>query len=95
MIYNRLNDFEVRPKQQSMTEILVAHQRQNSSSCLCGWSKLGHSHPEHQADALTAAGFGPVKAEQGPPTHSCPERLMDGRNEIRCWLPAGHEGAHK
>lgn len=23
---------------------------------------------------------------------SCPTRLMDGRNEIRCWLPAGHEG---
>lgn len=26
---------------------------------------------------------------------SCPTRLMDGRNEIRCWLPAGHEGACK
>lgn len=23
---------------------------------------------------------------------SCPTRLMDGRNEIRCWLTAGHEG---
>jgi hypothetical protein len=23
---------------------------------------------------------------------SCPTRLMDGRNEIRCWLVAGHEG---
>jgi hypothetical protein len=26
---------------------------------------------------------------------SCPTRLMDGRNEIRCWLPAGHEGECK
>jgi len=23
---------------------------------------------------------------------SCPTRLMDGRNEIRCWLNEGHEG---
>lgn len=26
---------------------------------------------------------------------SCPTRLMDGRNEIRCWLPAGHDGECK
>lgn len=26
------------------------------------------------------------------PEQSCPTRLMDGRNEIRCWLTAGHEG---
>lgn len=26
------------------------------------------------------------------PARSCPTRLMDGRNEIRCWLTAGHEG---
>ncbi len=26
------------------------------------------------------------------PAKSCPTRLMDGRNEIRCWLTAGHEG---
>lgn len=42
----------------TMTEVLVDHQRQNSSGCLCGWAKLGHSHPEHQAEALNAAGFG-------------------------------------
>ena len=23
---------------------------------------------------------------------SCPTRLMDGRNEIRCWFDADHEG---
>ena len=23
---------------------------------------------------------------------SCPTRLVDGRNEIRCWLTEGHEG---
>lgn len=43
--YNRLNDFEVRPKQ-------------------------------------------PVQESE----KSCPTRLMDGRNELRCWLLAGHEG---
>lgn len=26
---------------------------------------------------------------------SCPVRLMDGRNEISCWLEAGHEGKCK
>lgn len=45
----------------TMAEVLVEHQRHNASSCLCGWAKLGHSHPEHQAAALTAAGFGDVK----------------------------------
>ena len=26
---------------------------------------------------------------------SCPTRLLDGRNEIRCWSTAGHEGPCK
>lgn len=33
--------------------------------------------------------------QQTPPVEpaaSCPTRLMDGRNELRCWLPLGHEG---
>jgi len=29
------------------------------------------------------------------PPASCPARLTDGRNELRCWLTAGHEGDHK
>ena len=41
---------------------------------------------------LAAAGFGPVKEIRPEPQKSCPTRLMDGRNEIRCWLTAGHEG---
>jgi hypothetical protein len=53
-----------------MAEVLTAHQRQNSSSCLCGWSELGKSHPEHQAGVLSAAGFGPVKeARAGTQEH--------------------------
>lgn len=44
-----------------VAEVLVKHQRQNASSCLCGWAELGHSHPEHQAEQLTAAGFGDVR----------------------------------
>jgi hypothetical protein len=44
-----------------MAEVLTEHQRQNASSCLCGWAKLGHSHPEHQEAMLAAAGFGLVK----------------------------------
>jgi hypothetical protein len=37
--------------------ILTAHQRQDSRSCLCGWSKLGASHARHQVAALRAAGL--------------------------------------
>ena len=29
--------------------VLIAHQRRDNSSCLCGWAKLGLSHPLHQA----------------------------------------------
>ena len=36
-------------------EILVAHQRFDSGSCLCGWSELGKSHPAHQVAMLYEA----------------------------------------
>lgn len=36
--------------------VLVAHQRRDSASCLCGWSYLGRSHADHVASALAAAG---------------------------------------
>ena len=38
------------------TDVLMTHQRRDSSSCLCGWSDLGKSHPEHVAAALEQAG---------------------------------------
>lgn len=44
----------------------------------------------HYAEALRAAGY--RKVEGVPVRKSCPTRLMDGRNEIRCWLDADHEG---
>lgn len=28
-------------------DVLVAHQRRDIGGCLCGWSDLGKSHPEH------------------------------------------------
>ena len=37
-----------------IADVLTAHQRQGSQHCLCGWGKLGHSHAEHQADAVLA-----------------------------------------
>lgn len=36
--------------------ILVAHQRKDAATCLCGWSELGHSHAEHVAEILDLAG---------------------------------------
>lgn len=35
--------------------ILVAHQRRDLGSCLCGWSELGKSHPGHQVAMLREA----------------------------------------
>ena len=36
--------------------ILVAHQRRDIGSCLCGWAELGRSHPGHQVQMLAGAG---------------------------------------
>lgn len=36
--------------------VLVAHQRYDASSCLCGWSELGQSWADHVAAVLDAAG---------------------------------------
>ncbi len=36
-------------------EILIAHQRFDVGSCLCGWSELGRSHPGHQVAMLREA----------------------------------------
>lgn len=36
--------------------ILVAHQRHDIQSCLCGWAQLGASHAAHQVDMLRRAG---------------------------------------
>lgn len=38
-------------------DALVAHQRFDNRSCLCGWAELGKSHPRHVAGVLAAAGL--------------------------------------
>lgn len=30
-----------------LLKVLVYHQHNEDSSCICGWAKLGKSHPEH------------------------------------------------
>lgn len=47
--------------------VLVAHQRYNASSCLCGWSELGQSWAEHVASVLDAAGA----LRDRPPVGEC------------------------
>lgn len=37
--------------------ILIAHQRRDVGSCLCGWAQLGRSHAGHQAAKLREAGL--------------------------------------
>jgi hypothetical protein len=39
----------------AVTKVLVAHQRRDNSSCLCGWARLGFSHPTHQAALVLEA----------------------------------------
>lgn len=36
-------------------KILIAHQRRDYRSCICGWSELGKSHPGHQVAMLAEA----------------------------------------
>jgi len=68
-----------------MTDVLVAHQRQNSSGCLCSWAELGKSHPEHQTAMLTAAGFGPVKeaAAQMASVRRVADRIEAAAHQLR------------
>lgn len=42
---------------QQAEAILIAHQRRDVGSCLCGWSELGKSHAGHQVAELRAAGL--------------------------------------
>lgn len=37
--------------------ILIAHQRRDIGSCLCGWAELGRSHAGHQVAKLREAGL--------------------------------------
>lgn len=44
--------------------VLVAHQRRDAESCLCGWNKWGASHAEHVWRMLTLARLSPPAATQ-------------------------------
>jgi hypothetical protein len=37
---------------EKLIEILVAHQRRDIGSCLCGWAELGRSHAVHVAEEI-------------------------------------------
>ena len=45
-----------RTYEQLAEAVLVAHQRRDAGSCLCGWGELGQSHARHVARVLRAAG---------------------------------------
>lgn len=46
------------------TAVLVAHQRRDISGCICGWAKLGASHPAHQVAMLRSAGLSIGRADE-------------------------------
>lgn len=31
----------------AIIDVLIAHQRRDIKGCICGWERLGHSHPAH------------------------------------------------
>lgn len=42
-------------ERQLLIAVLVAHQRKDIHGCICGWAKVGRSHPEHVVDCYDAA----------------------------------------
>jgi hypothetical protein len=46
--------------------ILIAHQRMDPRSCLCGWNPLGQLHAAHQVEQLDAAGLFRERAPEAP-----------------------------
>lgn len=52
----------------STLEVLVAHQRKDAGSCLCGWGvdtgDLGRSHADHVLDEFERAGWAVVPWHQ-------------------------------
>lgn len=74
---------------------VIAHHRhdEDGRSCLgCDAGSYAEDSPEWPCSTIELILEG---LPTGPPLASCPTRLMDGRNEIRCWLPAGHPGECK
>lgn len=68
-------------------------------SCGIGTNKLMHTYWVHSEEKAVDSfkSHRALHIELDPwnrpaPAQNCPTRLMDGRNEIRCWLTAGHEG---
>jgi hypothetical protein len=49
-----------RPK---LVDVLIAHQRRDSESCICGWAELGKSHSRHQ-EAMVRAAVGATEGQQ-------------------------------
>ncbi len=65
--------------------ILVAHQRRDIESCLCGWAQLGQSHAGHQVLMLVAAGLlASERAAVDCPSH----RLVQHRDRRPPWCNA-------
>jgi hypothetical protein len=79
--------------------ILIAHQRRDVGSCLCGWAELGKSHAAHQVAMLCEAGLLATlaihtdsqncQAETRSWDHFTPEQ-MDSY-WIRCTLAGQHD----
>lgn len=50
------DDASVQPVER-VRALLIAHQRRDVGSCLCGWDELGRSHAGHVAYTLDRAGL--------------------------------------
>ena len=67
---------DIRYSRAVLVEVLIYHQRTNTSGCHCGWGVLGASYAEHVADvyeeSMLAAGLllrGVPRSTDDPPAY--------------------------
>lgn len=56
-----------------LLETLIYHQRRDHKGCICGWSELGKSHPEHIIHIYEEAVTGEIIMAERSVTYVCPE----------------------
>jgi len=52
-----------------IARVMILHQRRGGTLCVCGWGQLGHSHADHQADAVICELGLRQERQQGPYNH--------------------------
>lgn len=90
--YYGANHPNMTPEEQLVEAVLaVAFELRTANLIACSQKVYLRDSPDMIRERMGEAPLA-GKFEPSAPVVSCPTRLMDGRNEIRCWGVAGHEG---